>query len=165
VRSRKVKMIVYSILFAVGSLALAVAVMFSYLSATSHRPANLGVTDGKLLKCPASPNCVCSQDDDPGHNIEPFRYSGKDPIPTLASVIGAMTGGKVISSTDDYLYAEFTSLIFRFVDDVEFQVDPAAKVIQCRSASRAGHSDLGVNRKRIEAIRKAFAEREGKPVS
>jgi uncharacterized protein (DUF1499 family) len=156
-------MIGYTILFAVGIVVLAVVVMFAFLSVTSRRPVNLGVTAGRLLKCPSSPNCVCSQDDDPGHHTEPIRYSGKDPIATLAVVVGSMPGGKVISSTDDYLYAEYTSFLFRFVDDVEFQLDPPAKLIHCRSASRAGHSDLGVNRKRIEAIRKALADREAKP--
>jgi uncharacterized protein (DUF1499 family) len=45
-----------------------------------------------------------------------------------------------------------------FVDDVEFYVDPAEKVVQVRSASRLGESDLGVNRKRIEAIRSKFSQ-------
>ncbi len=42
----------------------------------------------------------------------------------------------------------------RFVDDVELYCD--GKVIRVRSSSRLGYSDLGVNRKRVEAIRKAF---------
>jgi uncharacterized protein (DUF1499 family) len=152
-----------TILLAVGLAVLAVVVMFAFLSITSRRPDNLGVSAGRLRACPSSPNCVCSQDDDAGHHIEPIHYTGSDPVGTLAAVVGSMSGGKVISTEKDYLYAEYTSLLFRFVDDVEFQVDPDAKLIQCRSASRAGHSDLGVNRKRIEAIRKAFAERDAAP--
>jgi uncharacterized protein (DUF1499 family) len=158
-------MIVNVVLLTVGIAVVAVVVMFAVLSATSRRPGNLDVANGRLAPCPSSPNCVCSQDDDPGHHVEPIRYAGPDPVAKLASVVGTMSGGKVITSSDDYLYAEFTSRIFRFVDDVEFQVDPASKVIQCRSASRAGHSDLGVNRKRIEAIRKAFADSDGTPAS
>jgi uncharacterized protein (DUF1499 family) len=153
-------MILYSVLLTVGIAVLAVVVMFSFLSFTSRRPDNLGATNGRLRACPSSPNCVCSQDDDPGHHTEPIRYTGTDPIGRMASVVNSLSGGKVITSSENYLHAEFTSLIFRFVDDVEFLVDPENKTIQCRSASRVGHSDLGVNRKRIEAIRKAFAERE-----
>jgi uncharacterized protein (DUF1499 family) len=41
----------------------------------------------------------------------------------------------------------------KYVDDAEFWFDPAAGVIQVRSASRLGKSDLGVNRERIESIR------------
>jgi uncharacterized protein (DUF1499 family) len=40
-----------------------------------------------------------------------------------------------------------------FVDDVEFLAEPAAGLVHVRSASRLGHSDLGVNRKRIEDLR------------
>jgi uncharacterized protein (DUF1499 family) len=59
----------------------------------------------------------------------------------------------IIESTDSYLYAEFASQLLGFVDDVEFYLDPAESVIQVRSASRLGQSDLGVNRQRVEAIR------------
>ena len=47
----------------------------------------------------------------------------------------------------------FTSAVFRFVDDVEFEVDEAARVVHVRSASRVGRGDFGANRKRVEAIR------------
>ena len=40
----------------------------------------------------------------------------------------------------------------RFDDDVEFVVDEQAGTIHFRSASRAGRGDLGVNRRRMEAI-------------
>jgi uncharacterized protein (DUF1499 family) len=162
-RYRKVKKVLYTVLFAVGFAVLAVVVMFAFLSAASRRPTDLGITNGRLKTCPSSPNCVCSQDIDPGHHTEPIHYSAAAPIAVLGEVIGTLPGGKVISSTDKYLHAEFTSQIFRFVDDVEFQLDPEAKLIHCRSASRVGHSDLGVNRARVEAIRKAFAERDGTP--
>ncbi|HEY9647011.1 MAG TPA: DUF1499 domain-containing protein, partial [Chroococcidiopsis sp.] len=63
---------------------------------------------------------------------------------------------KIITATSDYLYAEFSSKLMGFVDDVEFYLSPADGVIHVRSASRLGQSDLGVNRKRIEDIRAAF---------
>ena len=44
-----------------------------------------------------------------------------------------------------------------FVDDLELQVDPTARVIHVRSASRLGHRDFGVNRARVESLRAAFA--------
>ena len=60
---------------------------------------------------------------------------------------------------DNYIRAEFTSKVFRFVDDVEFYFpDTKSKetIIHVRSASRVGHSDFGVNRKRIEQIRSKY---------
>jgi len=39
---------------------------------------------------------------------------------------------------------------------VEFFLDDATQTIHFRSASRLGYSDLGVNRKRMEEIRRRF---------
>jgi uncharacterized protein (DUF1499 family) len=68
---------------------------------------------------------------------------------------------EIIENRDNYLHAEFTSLIFRFVDDVEFLIDAPNGVIQVRSASRKGYSDMGVNRRRVEEIRKQFSAEDG----
>jgi uncharacterized protein (DUF1499 family) len=67
-----------------------------------------------------------------------------------------MRGARVITETETYVHATFTSRVFRFVDDLEFYFVLDAPVIHVRSASRVGYSDLGVNRKRVEKIRKAF---------
>jgi len=122
------------------------------------RPTNLGVRNGQLAPCPTTPNCVSSQSSDPKHQIEPFAYSSNptEALAKLKTVIQNMPRTKIIAETDHYLYAEFTSAIMGFVDDVEFSVDEAAKVIHVRSASRLGQSDLGVNRKRVESIRAAL---------
>ena len=69
----------------------------------------------------------------------------------------AFVCGNVEASDEDSLHVEFTSWLLRFVDDVDAVIDPDAGVIHVRSASRVGYSDLGVNRKRVEAIRSAFA--------
>jgi uncharacterized protein (DUF1499 family) len=41
-------------------------------------------------------------------------------------------------------------------NDVEFTIDDAAKVFHVRSAARLGKSDFGVNRKRVDEIRRAW---------
>ena len=74
-------------------------------------------------------------------------------IAFFKSAIESMERTKIIEETDNYLYAEFKSKIMGYVDDVEFYLDPNENVLHVRSASRLGKSDLGVNRKRIEAIR------------
>jgi uncharacterized protein (DUF1499 family) len=125
-----------------------------------QRPSNLGVKNGQLSPCPGSPNCVVSQGNpDAEHAIAPLAYSGdaSSALAQLEAVITGMPRTAIIEKTDTYLYAEFTSPLMGYVDDVEFSVDPAQSVIHVRSASRLGESDLGVNRKRIEAIRSAFA--------
>ncbi|MFP4299240.1 MAG: DUF1499 domain-containing protein [Spirulinaceae cyanobacterium] len=114
------------------------------------RPNNLGVKEGKLAPCPGTPNCVNSQSSDAQSQIEPLPAV---PMTQLRSVIEGMERSKIIEQNDNYLYAEFTSKLMGFVDDVEFFLDSNANVIHVRSASRLGKSDLGVNRKRVEEIR------------
>lgn len=122
---------------------------------SGQRPTTLGVQSGKLLPCAKSPNCVSSSSADAEHAIAPFSMSGSaaESFQKLRAVIESQPRTKIIESTDTYLYAEFSSALMGFVDDVEFYLDHSANVIQVRSASRLGESDLGVNRKRIEAIR------------
>ena len=125
---------------------------------TGTRPIDLGVRDGKLAPCPASPNCVSSQSSDREHSIAPLRYTGSpgDAMDRLKKIIIGMKRSRIITETGSYIHAEYTSALFRFVDDVEFFLDERAAVIQVRSSSRIGYSDLGVNRKRIEDIRAAI---------
>ncbi|YAF98498.1 MAG: DUF1499 domain-containing protein [Nodularia sp. CChRGM 3473] len=122
------------------------------------RPNNLGVSDGKLAPCPNSPNCVSSQSTDLVHTIAPltFTSSPEQAIAHLKNIIQSLPRTKIITESEDYLYAEFKSALMGFVDDVEFYLDRNANVIHVRSASRLGQSDLGVNRQRIETIRAKF---------
>ena len=125
-----------------------------------RQPTNLGVHDGKLASCPNTPNCVSSQSLDAEHGIEPLTYTSttEEAIAALKAVIQGIKKTKIITENKNYLYAQFTSAIMGFVDDVEFYLDEAARVIHVRSASRLGQSDLGVNRKRIETIRAKLSE-------
>lgn len=120
----------------------------------------IGVTQGKLAPCPDSPNCVSSQSSDPSHFVHPLSYTNSrlEAKTRLVKIIESMPRTQIISNTDNYIHAEFTSLIFRFVDDVEFLFDDKSKLIHLRSASRVGYSDLGMNRNRIEAIRQRFMQ-------
>jgi uncharacterized protein (DUF1499 family) len=142
--------VVVAILFVVG---------LAILSLTSQRPTTLGLTDeGRLPGCSNLQNCVCSNDADDGTSIETFILAG-DPVAELkrlADLILDHQRAKVITLEDNYLHAEFTSQFFRFVDDVEFSVDDDGQTLQVRSASRVGRSDLGANRKRVEALRILF---------
>lgn len=132
-----------------------IASLFSF---SGDRPTNLGLKNGSLGTCPTSPNCVSSQSSDPEHQIAALTYQSTpaEAIAQLKATIEAIENAKIITAEDNYIYAEFTSKLMGFVDDVEFYVDPEAKIIQVRSASRLGESDLGVNRQRIEDIRTKF---------
>lgn len=122
-----------------------------------RRPANLGVRNGRLAHCKPTPNCVSSQADpcDAVHYVAPIPYRGSalEAMAVVRRAVESMPRARVVRYEPDYLYAEFRSKLFGFVDDVEFWYDARAAVIQLRSASRIGRGDLGVNRRRIEAIR------------
>jgi uncharacterized protein (DUF1499 family) len=108
-----------------------------------------------LAPCPSSPNCVSTQAQDAGHAIAPFRYrkSRAEAKEALKEVVRSLPRTKLVEEDETYLRYESTSLLLRFVDDVEFLFDDEAKTIHFRSASRTGYGDLGVNRTRMEQVR------------
>ena len=122
------------------------------------RPSTLGVNEGRLAPCPSSPNCVSTQSTDAKQGIDPIAYttSVEEARDRLEKILRAMPRTKVVRMQGDYIHLECSSRVFRFVDDVEFWFDDTNRVIHCRSASRKGTSDLGVNRKRVERIREQF---------
>jgi uncharacterized protein (DUF1499 family) len=109
----------------------------------------------RLKPCPASPNCVLSTAADEKHRIEPFPYTGAaaEALARVKAAARSFPRTAVVEEKPGYVKMTSTSALFRFVDDVEFEVDEAAKVVHVRSASRVGRRDFGVNRKRVEAIR------------
>jgi uncharacterized protein (DUF1499 family) len=112
-------------------------------------PADLGVREGHLADCPSPAHCA-RQD-----------WPVQDPSAALADLLPAvlaLDGIKVVETGDGYLHATATSRVFGFVDDLELHADPTAGVIEARSVSRLGDSDLGVNARRLEILRRALAE-------
>ena len=112
----------------------------------------------RMAPCPSSPNCVSSQATDEEHAVPAFEAA--DPAAALvglASTLEGMDGfTEFVAREDGYLHATFTTPLMQYVDDLELQVGDG--VVDVRSASRVGHSDLGVNRKRVEALRAAWAK-------
>ncbi len=154
--------------FVIAVLVLVIAAVaagqLGFLQGTA--PADLGVRDGKLKPPSMTENSVTSQaalyPDHPQRkyaDIAPLPVKGDGPatIAKIKTIVEGMDGAKVMKSERDYLYAQFTTKLMKYVDDVEFWFDPAANAIQVRSASRVGRGDMGVNRKRIEAVRSALA--------
>lgn len=114
---------------------------------------------GILFPCPSSPNCVSSQAEKASRRVDPILFHG-DPASAwsrLRKVVAAMRGARITEEKAGYLRAEFCSALFGFVDDLELLLDKTAKKIDVRSASRTGYFDFGVNRRRVEEIRKRFA--------
>jgi uncharacterized protein (DUF1499 family) len=142
--------------------SIAIALLsFTFLLGCSGTIPKLGMDNGQLIPCPDKPNCVSTQATDKPHYVQPIEYSGtsQEAQDRLLQVLKAMERTKIIAIEENYIRVEFTSSVFRFVDDAEFfflSVANGKVVIDLRSASRIGHSDFGVNRERIELIRSKF---------
>jgi uncharacterized protein (DUF1499 family) len=157
----------------------------------SPRPSGLGVLDygggvQTLGLCPPSPNCISTAEEanDPEHYVPGWTYNPEDgrgrtngtskkaaatkseAMAELRAVVESLKPDgfepKIVKQTEDYLYAEYTSPTFGFVDDVEFWFKPGpGSRVEYRSASRVGESDGGINRKRIRAIRQELEKKYG----
>jgi uncharacterized protein (DUF1499 family) len=131
-------------------LSLYVCILLSATHATAE--------PNRLSPCPDSPNCVSSQSTDPARSIEPLRYTGNlaEARQKHIDLLPDSKRTRLIRVEADYMHAEFRSLIFNFVDDVEFDFSSEDRVIHVRSASRTGYYDFGVNRRRVERLRATF---------
>jgi uncharacterized protein (DUF1499 family) len=116
-------------LFVLAIIAIAVALVIAGRLGMlrGHAPSDLGVKDGKLKA-----------------------------MQRIASALQALPRTIVINQTSDYIYAQSSTALMQYTDDVEFWRDSAAGVVHVRSASRIGRKDFGVNRERVEQIRKAI---------
>ena len=158
--------IVKWLLVAVAVIAVAVIGAGQLGLFQSSAPADIGVRDGRLKPPSATDNSVTSQaglyPDHPQRAyaaVEPLALRGDGPatLAKIKAIVEGMPGAQVVKSTPDYLYVQYTTKLMKYVDDVEFWFDPGAQTVQVRSASRVGKSDIGVNRKRVDAVRAALA--------
>ena len=148
-------------------VAAAIAIQSGILG--GNRPADIGVSNGRLKPPSPTRNSVSSQaalyPDHPQRayaEIKPLPLkhgSAAASLQVLAAVLASMPGIKLVQQGPDYLHAEAETRWLKFVDDLEFWANPAPGVIELRSASRLGREDFGVNRERIEAIRAAYLAR------
>lgn len=153
---------VLAFIFIIVPLLVFAAGQFGFF--TGRAPSDPGLREGKLKPPSRTQNSVSSQaglwpKDEYAveyATIEPLKFTQDSALAMnrLRDVVANWPGARVIENNPDYLYAQFETRSLRFVDDVEFLLDPAARVIHVRSASRLGRRDFGANRARIEAIRR-----------
>jgi len=111
-------------------------------------PADLGVHSGALSPCASPAHCARAD------------WALTDPqaaLNALVPVIEAMPRTEIVEQSDGYLHATATSAFFGFVDDLELYADSATGVLQARSVSRLGDSDLGVNRQRLTDLQQELS--------
>ncbi|KAH7292946.1 hypothetical protein KP509_28G004600 [Ceratopteris richardii] len=156
------------------------AVLLAIFRFSGKRPSYLGVQKNppSLALCPRTPNCVSTAEElnDPSHFVPPWTYNPengrgrKNPVSReqamkeLLDVINSTRpdnfNPRIVEQRDDYIYVEYESPIFGFVDDVEFWFRPGERsLVEYRSASRIGQTDFDINRKRIRVLRLALEKK------
>jgi uncharacterized protein (DUF1499 family) len=143
-------------------LAVCLLLLIPATSCGGKRPSSRGASGAQLAPCPSSANCVSSDASDPAHHVAPLALSASPEQfwLVLQEEVAHLPRTIVVEQTASYLHAECASAVFGFVDDLEVEHRPSADVVAIRSASRVGHSDLGVNRRRVERLREALRRRD-----
>lgn len=116
-----------------------------------------------LPPCPDSPNCVSSDAPRGGHYVDPLAFGERtaEAWSTLLEQLAETPRVELVEVSAATAHAVFTTRLLRFRDDLHLELREAEGLIAIRSCSRVGHSDLGTNRRRVEALRAALAERLG----
>ena len=120
----------------------------------------LGLVDGKFQEITSKPNCVSTQTSFEDKRVEPLAFKGsldasKKAIKNAFDAYGAID---VKEEKQNYIYAVATTGTMRYHDDIEVYFDTTSNQVHFRSSSRAGYSDMGLNRERYDAIAKVYGQ-------
>ncbi|MBU2863799.1 DUF1499 domain-containing protein [Reinekea forsetii] len=124
----------------------------------NNQTPELGVNNGQLSPISKKPNNVSSQTDIPEKYVAPLAMKGtlEETMQSLKTACAEYGNASIIEQTDHYLYVIFTTALMKYKDDVEFYIDQENKEVHFRSASRAGYSDMGLNRERYNKIAELY---------
>lgn len=154
--------VIYLLIFILVVVLL--AAQFGLLA--GKQPSHIGVSNERLKPPSKTRNSVSSQAHLHADHVQ-RQYASIEPLPfknnnaansmqVLVSVLKNTPDVTIVDAKPDYIYAQAKTKVLKFVDDMEFWVNPTSGVIDVRSASRLGREDFGVNRKRIEWIRAKY---------
>ena len=149
---RKIGKVIRVILAALGVL---IVIGVGAIWMQNQKPQiEMGLEDGKLKEIPNKDNSVSTQTSLEGKKIEalPLKGTVEETKKALLSAMETYGGIDVVEEDDNYIYAIATTGTMKFCDDIEIYIDVEAGVVQYRSASRAGYSDMGLNRLRYDAL-------------
>ncbi|MCP9932664.1 MULTISPECIES: DUF1499 domain-containing protein [Cyanophyceae] len=132
------------LLLGVPALALPGRAEASLLHMEGPVPEDLGVHGGSLSPCGAPAHCA---------RVDWPLADPEAALGALVPILETTEGLRILERDGAYLHATATSRLFGFVDDLELYAPPASGVLQARSSSRLGDSDLGVNGRRLAALR------------
>jgi uncharacterized protein (DUF1499 family) len=139
-------------------IVLFLAINFGRIYFQNAQVPQLGVNNGQLAPISKKPNNVSTQTEDAEKKVPtlPFKATPEATMNAIKAAVAGYGGGKIQQETNDYLYVVFTTSLMKYHDDVEFWLDTENKEVHFRSSSRAGYSDMGLNRKRWEALAELY---------
>jgi len=137
-----------------------VAAAFGFIYWQNSKAPELGHTDGLLTPLSGNPNGVSTQTADVAALILPWQFKA-DQATTMQSIKNALADydrakTEIVREGADYLRVVFVTPTMRFRDDAEFYLNADTREVHFRSASRAGKSDLGLNRQRYERLTELY---------
>jgi uncharacterized protein (DUF1499 family) len=106
-----------------------------------------------LPDCGVLPNCVNSEINGGGEAVAPLQATPRQ-WQQLKRWIASQKDWAITIDTGDFMQAVVKTPLMRFRDDVQLRFVEDAGVIQVRSSSRLGISDMGTNRKRVNMLRR-----------
>ena len=127
----------------------------NYTATTLDKTIELEMSDGVLSPCPISPNCVCSKlPQSDSHYVEPLvpTASTLAIFPMLVDYVQQLPNAELEEKASHYVRVSIRSMFLGFTDVLELFF--AGDKIHVRSASRTGWYDFGINRRRVESIRR-----------
>ena len=157
--------ILVGFLLALAALAVGLVAAGQFGLLRGRAPEDIGVKDSRLKPPSMTPNSVSSQADlYPDHpqvnyaRIAPLQINGDadKAMARVADILKNSDATTIVIQKPDYIYAQSSTALLKFTDDVEFSLDRSAGLVHVRSASRLGRKDFGVNRQRVETIRAQF---------
>ncbi|VAW56062.1 hypothetical protein MNBD_GAMMA07-2704 [hydrothermal vent metagenome] len=125
------------------------------LSCSGQKPKDLGIYNNTFSHCPVTPNCISSDATDKKHKIDFLKLNAeyKNNWQAIHNAVNTLSNTKIVTFNETYIHAECSSTVFGFVDDLQLHLRENGENIAIKSAARLGHSDFGVNKKRIEKLR------------
>lgn len=142
-------------------VAAAIVMTAGLIGCASTPPKHFTRSADDFTPCSKAPHCVSSQaEPDSGKHVPPLAFSASadGARQALLKTLYARDDATVERADARFVHATFRTTL-GFVDDVTFLIQRQRQVIDVKSSSRIGYYDFGVNRRRVEALRRDFAAR------
>jgi len=109
-------------------------------------------TRQELPECGWLPNCVNSQSGRGAQASEPIRANAEQ-WQQLKAWIARQEDWEITVDDRNFIQAIVKTPMMQFRDDIQLLFLPDEQLIQVRSSSRLGLSDMGTNARRVETLR------------